>query len=480
MLAVCVCVANVKRGRDVVGEPWTVRRVCCPVPRAVDGPTRGSFSEVAGDTAALHAALNCLLKLISPVITLELDLPSVPTLSTWLIHAHATRTGTIQSIPVPVPDPVQYDTGTTGPGTRRCGVRRRAGPPTMSTYTRAAIAVGACAVLALLRRKSLLVFAFGRAAAAAEAAKHFYPVGTAGLPWTAVERAAWLTHAGVVQRSYEEEVLRKITPLRKKFVVTTYGALAQDPDRYPLFCVKTTDWDASKPSVLITGGIHGYETSGVQGALLFLQTAAQQYSDRFNIAVCPCVCPWGYECVQRWTAVAEDPNRHFVAGDTIEETALLMELVASLGVTEWAMHLDLHETTDSDLEEFRPAKASRDGLPLPSETIPDGFYLIGTTDAADATTPQRQWLGAIVDGVREVTHIAPPDANGEVVGERLVQDGIILTPHAGRSRCITNAKFRATTEVYPDSAGVTAEQCNRAQLAAVTAGLDFIAAHQGL
>lgn len=348
------------------------------------------------------------------------------------------------------------------------------------THTRAAIAVGACAVLAcFVRRKSLLVALLGRAAAA-ENAKHYYPVGTAGSPWTAVERMAWLARAGIIQRSYEEEVLRKITPLRKKFVVTTYGALSQDPDRYPLFCIKTTNWDASKPSVLITGGIHGYETSGVQGALLFLQTEAQRYSDRFNIAVCPCVCPWGYECVQRWTAVAEDPNRHFVAGDTIEETAALMELVASLGVQEWAMHLDLHETTDSDLDEFRPAKASRDGVALPEETIPDGFYLIGTTDAADSTTPQRAWLGAIVDGVRKVTHIAPPDANGEVVGEKIVQDGVILTPSAGRSRCITNAKFRATTEVYPDSEGVTAEQCNRAQLAAVTAGLDFIAAHQGL
>jgi hypothetical protein len=36
-----------------------------------------------------------------------------------------------------------------------------------------------------------------------------------------------------------------------------------------------------------------------------------------------------------------------------------MNFVASLGVSQWAMHVDLHETTDSDLSEFRPAKASR-------------------------------------------------------------------------------------------------------------------------
>lgn len=48
-----------------------------------------------------------------------------------------------------------------------------------------------------------------------------------------------------------------------------------------------------------------------------------------------------------------------------EETHLLMTFVKSLGVAQWSMHLDLHETTDSDLYEFRPAKASRDGVRHP-------------------------------------------------------------------------------------------------------------------
>ena len=85
-----------------------------------------------------------------------------------------------------------------------------------------------------------------------------------------------------------------------------------------------------------------------------------------------------------------------------------------------------HETTDSDLFEFRPAKASRDGLPLPEETIPDGYYLIGTPAAADPQSPERQWLGAIIDGVRTITHIAPPDAD-EIVSEIARE---ITSPHA--------------------------------------------------
>ena len=314
------------------------------------------------------------------------------------------------------------------------------------------------------------------ATVATVAGTHFYPIGSAGSPWGVHERAAWFTHANTIHRSYKEEVLAKLTSLKSTFDVEQYGALEHDPERYPLFCVKTRDWDASKPSVLITGGVHGYEKSGVQGALLFLQTEAQHYSARFNICVCPCVCPWGYETIQRWTGKAEDPNRHFVASSDCEETTALMDLVQSLGVAQWTMHIDLHETTDSDLHEFRPAKASRDGLPLPEEIIPDGFYLIGCE--CDETSVERRWLSAIIEGVRTVTHIAPPDADGNLVGEPEVEPGIILTPSAGRSRCLTNARFCATTEVYPDSKShaVTEEESNRAQRAAATAGLDFIIA----
>lgn len=175
--------------------------------------------------------------------------------------------------------------------------------------------------------------------------RHFYDIGTPGVPWGASERAAWLKHVGAAKRSYMKEVVDKLEPLKQTFDVVKYGELSQNPSRYPLFCVKTKNWDERKPCMLLTGGVHGYETSGVQGALLFLQENAQHYSKYFNIAVCPCICPWGYETIQRWTAVAEDPNRHWLAEDSLEENAALMAYLATFPVTKWAMHLDLHETT---------------------------------------------------------------------------------------------------------------------------------------
>jgi hypothetical protein len=138
----------------------------------------------------------------------------------------------------------------------------------------------------------------------------FYPIGTPGTPWGEAERAAWKAQTKI-QRSYQEEVLSKINKMKETMIVEQYGSLPHDPDRYPLFAVKTRDWQPDKPHILVTGGFHGYETSGVQGALLFLQTKAQDYAKDFNIVVAPCVSPWAYERIQRWQADSEDPNRSF-------------------------------------------------------------------------------------------------------------------------------------------------------------------------
>jgi len=326
----------------------------------------------------------------------------------------------------------------------------------------------------------LTCLAVGLGAGVARAA---YPIGKPGQPWGPLERTEWRASRRVV-RSYHDEVLEKLEPLKEKYFVTQYGSLSLDPARYPLFSVRSKNWSESKPSVLVTGGVHGYETSGVQGALLFLQTEAESYSDAFNIIVAPCVSPWGYETIQRWNAEAVDPNRSFnpkgerVEGrsfnpeEATEESSALISHLASLKVEQWTCHIDLHETTDTDELEFRPAKAARDGIVSNPGTIPDGFYLV-----ADITNPQTAWHKAIIDRVRSVTHIAPPDADGKIIEEDVIQEGVIGIPSPrsiGLCAGVTNALFATTTEVYPDSPTASGEQCNRAQVAAITAALDHI------
>ncbi|MGR5108455.1 M14 family metallopeptidase [Vibrio jasicida] len=297
-----------------------------------------------------------------------------------------------------------------------------------------------------------------------------YPIGTPGQPWGEAERKAWCEQRDV-KRSYQEEVVTKIDALRERFDVEQYGALSYDEARFPLFCIKTRNWDAAKPVVLVTGGVHGYETSGVHGALKFVDTQAERYAEHFNIVVAPCVSPWGYEVINRWNPNAIDPNRSFYADSPAEESANLIKLVAALG--DVLMHIDLHETTDSDETEFRPALAARDGLEYIEGMIPDGFYTVGDTE-----NPQPEFQKAVIKSVAKVTHIAPADDKGEIIGSPVVQFGVINYPMVKLGLCggVTNCTYGTTTEVYPDSPKVTDEECNDAQVAAVVGGLDYVLA----
>ena len=299
-----------------------------------------------------------------------------------------------------------------------------------------------------------------------------YPIGTPGTPWGEAERADWLSRQ-TRQRSYEAEVLSVIERLGARFDVEEYGGLDYGPDYYPLKAIRSRDWNNGLPVVLITGGVHGYETSGVHGALEFLDKHAEDYAERVNLLVAPCVSPWAYERIHRWNRNAIDPNRSFHDGSPAEESAALMRLVAP--VREHVLiHIDLHETTDTDESEFRPALAARDGKPFEPAGIPDGFYVVD-----DSENPQPDFQQALIKAVEQVTHIAPADEKGEIFASPVVARGVIQYPLSQWGLCagMTRAPYRTTTEVYPDSPRVTSEQCNAAQAAAVCAAIDYGLTH---
>ena len=106
-----------------------------------------------------------------------------------------------------------------------------------------------------------------------------HPIGTPGVPWGTAEVAQWRS-GQAVKRSYEADVLSVIEELRAGFDVILYGRLDYAPDTYPLFAIKSRDWRDELRCVLVTGGVHGYETSGVHGALQFLGEHASRYQGR--------------------------------------------------------------------------------------------------------------------------------------------------------------------------------------------------------
>lgn len=299
-----------------------------------------------------------------------------------------------------------------------------------------------------------------------------HPIGTPGQPWGDAEKAQWLS-CQKKRRSYADEVISRIDALRSRFDVSVYGQLDYPPETFPLFAIRNRDRNAALPLALVTGGVHGYETSGVHGALQFIERHLADYTGRINVLVAPCISPWAYERIHRWNPLTIDPNRSFRENSPAPESAALMKLVAPLR-DRFVVHIDLHETTDSDESEFRPALAARDGKPFEPEGIPDGFYLVD-----DEEHPQPEFQQAIVAAVAMVTHIAPADTKGEIIGSPVAAPGVIRYPFRKLGLCpsITNARYKTTTEVYPDSPRATPEQCNAAQVAAVCAALGYVLAH---
>jgi len=303
-----------------------------------------------------------------------------------------------------------------------------------------------------------------------------YPIGTLGNKWNATDKQQWF-ELQTIKRSYQDEVINKINALSLHFELIQYGALSIDEQRYPLFALKSKSWKNKRKTLLVTGGVHGYETSGVQGALRFLENEAanqhSNYSQYFNVLVVPCVSPWGYETINRWNHKAIDPNRSFYSNSPAQESAALMTFIESIDV-DILVHIDLHETTDTDNSVFRPALSARDAIEQKIWNIPDGFYLVGNT-----TDPQPDFQKTIIKAVEKVTQIAPADESGKLIGVDLEQFGVIN--YAGRELglCmgLTDASYVTTTEVYPDSPSSNDENCILAQVAAINAAFDYIIKH---
>jgi hypothetical protein len=295
-----------------------------------------------------------------------------------------------------------------------------------------------------------------------------YPVGIPGAPWGEAERNRWRARQSR-QRRYDQDVTPRIAKLADGLERLVYGQLDYDGEHYTLYALRSHGWNPALPAALVTGGVHGYETSGVMGALEFLEKRAADYAGRVNLLVAPCVSPWGYERINRWNYDAIDPNRSFRVDGLSREATTLIELVKPL-LGQFLVHIDLHETTDSDESEFRPALAARDGKPHEPGLVPDGFYLV-----TDTKNPQLSFQEAIIGAVKPVTHIAPPYGAGEIIGCPVVANGVIEYPLTEYGMCasITGARYTTTTEVYPDSPRASQQQCNDAQVAAVCAALDY-------
>lgn len=298
-----------------------------------------------------------------------------------------------------------------------------------------------------------------------------YPIGKSNTPWNQSHKKQWLNTHGKIIRNYGELVLDRIEAMPDHLTPFQYGYIEYFDRYYPLFALITRKWNIGKPVALISAGVHGYESSGVFGALEFAEANSLQYDKEFNFIIVPCVSPWGFETINRWNPLAKDPNRSFHTGDQEVLESRLLEGFLKKFSDHILMHIDLHETTNTDELEFRPALAARDGKPFEPGHIPLGFYLVADSDRNDLG-----FQTAIINAVKKVTHIAQADKNGELLNTPSVTEGVIYYPMTSLGLCgsVTKAKYHSTTEVYPDAPGVSSEECHQAQIAAIKGSLDYL------
>ena len=283
-------------------------------------------------------------------------------------------------------------------------------------------------------------------------------------PWGPAEKKAWLERQ-TIQRSYQDDVVTRLKALpADKLELEQYGQLSHDPARYPLYVVKSKPWNDENPTVIVTGGVHGYEDSGVTGALRFLEEEASKYSDKVNFIVYPCVSPFAYEINHRWNHKAEDPNRHFSDEGTAEEAIQLMKSVKSLKL-EFKAAVDLHETNYRDIDLTKERRA-RDGQKDQEgdDFIPEGFYLV---------IPSKSDMPLAHEVIEEVRKVTPICKDASILGYPADNGVIVLDDLKTLCQDFMRkyAEVGMTTEIYPDN--TSRDECERAQIATIKTAIKY-------
>ena len=143
-------------------------------------------------------------------------------------------------------------------------------------------------------------------------------------------------------RSYEEDVIQRLNHISYSGLrnVTLVGAEEQ---KYPLYSFDLS-YSEDKPLVLITAGIHGDEPAGVYAVLRFLEEKVNDYIDRYNFLIFPCLNPFGFIFDKRENIDGIDINRSFIENNSLVSSYIISRLPH---YNQFLFALNLHEDNSS-------------------------------------------------------------------------------------------------------------------------------------
>jgi Succinylglutamate desuccinylase / Aspartoacylase family len=145
-----------------------------------------------------------------------------------------------------------------------------------------------------------------------------------------------------IHRSFARDVVRPLNDLPNA-EIETIARIEYDDRSYPLFVIKSVVSLSDRPTVLVSGGVHGDEPAGVYAALDFVEHLMPRFRFDFNFFVLPCANPSGFEMDTLQSLSGANLNRLFDTGSAEPEIR---------GIEDWLMKeparflatFDLHET----------------------------------------------------------------------------------------------------------------------------------------
>ncbi len=207
--------------------------------------------------------------------------------------------------------------------------------------------------------------------------------------WAPEDTRKWqdavLSQPADSRRDYEANVVSRLQKLDSNHIsLTTYRTSQSGDEKFDHLFVTIGDLGNGNPNILLIGGVHGNEPSGVEACVRI----AEQFNESadppdINIVIFPCLFPWSYVHNQRWVYEdALDPNRHMIVGGSdfgrVSTAESFMFEIADM--PPFAIALDFHETNDSDIKLWRKMRTKRYGGKSNGDgnRNPNGFHLMAS------------------------------------------------------------------------------------------------------
>lgn len=208
---------------------------------------------------------------------------------------------------------------------------------------------------------------------------------------------------------------------------------------WPILCVRSERWEVNRPTILISGGVHGDEPAGVHATLEFLAGGQHEFDDVLQFVVFPCVNPSGFDAHTLETASAANLNRLFGLNSAQPEIR---------AIEEWLRVQKRHFVMTFDLHEVRPDYVGEGFVPKDNpraaylyETVTDDTERVGPLmiDALPSSRLICDWP-TIYDDINQAGVISYPEAcRNKIYAEGTSFDSFLSSRYTGHSFTLETA-----------------------------------------